>query len=185
MYRIDAQTIKQRKSGTFAGNGTFFLMEFPMMQFPSDAEDALFEYQLAGLRPIIAHPERNADLAREPKLVDALAKRGILFQVNARSLSGSARSEDRFAAETMLRMGAIHFVASDAHHPDVRPARLREAFDRVCELAGEDRARALFITNPRAAIAGDRVFEIGVDPSKNIPWWQRIPGFGKVHGSDD
>lgn len=174
MFGAAADDIKNHRTATFGGNGRYFLLEYPMMQFPTAAEEALFAAQLAGLRPIVAHPERNADLARRPDLRARLAHRGILFQINARSLSREARPEDRSAAEHMIRNGLAHFVASDGHDPVQRPAFLRFAYERVAELTSEATARRLFVENPRAAIQGRAIQAIREEDTLPMRWWHRL-----------
>ena len=43
------------------------LVEFPATVLPPSAEAVLFELTLKGVRPLIAHPERNLVLAAEPE----------------------------------------------------------------------------------------------------------------------
>jgi protein-tyrosine phosphatase len=50
--------------------------------------------------------------------------------------------------------GLVHLVASDAHNTRGRPLKLKPAFDLVREQLGEEKARALFVENPRAAFEG-------------------------------
>ena len=40
------------------GNGKYMLIEFPIINFPIGYEDILFNLNLKGVTPIIAHPER-------------------------------------------------------------------------------------------------------------------------------
>ena len=57
-----------------------------------------------------------------------------------------------YAAARMLEAGMVHFVSSDCHDTGYRPPGMRRAFRRVAESQGEDVARELFITNPRAVL---------------------------------
>lgn len=176
MFGVEIEDMKERKTATFGGNGRYFLLEYPMMQFPVGADEWLFKAQLAGFRPIIAHPERNADLGASTALLGRLAHRGILFQVNSRSLSRDARPQERAAAEAMVRDGLVNFVASDAHDPANRPALLRGAYDRVAELADEATARRLLIENPRAAIEGGKIRSSSREGKVLRRWWHKFSG---------
>ena len=174
MFQMDVEQVKQRRSSTFDGNGRYFLMEFPMTTFPREAEDVLYQYQLAGMKPIIAHPERNQELGRRTSRIADMAARGILFQVNARSLALEQANIIRRTAEELILSGSAHFVASDAHHPERRPAGLREAYDRIAELAGEDTAIRLLSENPRKAVEGRGIEFVIPEPQNPPPFWRRI-----------
>jgi protein-tyrosine phosphatase len=47
-------------------NGSnYFLLEFPHSHLPQQASQMVFNMCMAGLRPIITHPERNPSIIRE------------------------------------------------------------------------------------------------------------------------
>ena len=48
----------------------------------------------------------------------------------------------------MLQDGLVNYVASDAHSVKRRPPILSHARKTVAQLLGEERAKALFVTNP-------------------------------------
>ena len=177
MFQMDVKSVAARQSATFNGNGVYFLMEFPMSLFPVEAEDVLFKFQLAGLKPIIAHPERNQDLVRNVTRLKDMAARGVLFQINARSLVQTDSSPMRKVAEELILDGSAHFIASDAHDPIHRPATVRECWDRVAELAGEETAVRLFCENPRKAVEGVRIESVVPDVATDDPWWRRVLDF--------
>ena len=60
----------------------------------------------------------------------------------------------RQAARAWITRGLVHFVASDAHNLTSRPHKLRAAYDVVRAEFGEEKAEALFVTNPLAAFEG-------------------------------
>ena len=174
MFQTNVAAVKARRAATFDGNGKYLLMEFPMGFVPGHADEVLFDFQRAGITPVIAHPERNAALAEHPRTIAQMVDRGLLMQVNARSLDENAPPPVRRLAEYLVRHGLAHFVASDAHHPQARPARLRTSWERICEIADEPTANLLCIENPRAAIAGERVRAPSYRPHVKMPWWLRL-----------
>jgi len=173
MFQTDVEAVRACPSGTFNANGRYFLMEFPMDILPLHAEEVLFDYQMGGMRPIIAHPERNASLAADPRIIARMVDRGILMQVNAGSLAQHAPDRLRRLTEALIAAGEVHFVASDAHHPMWRPASLRPAYDRIAETTGEEVARRLCIENPRRAIEGHRIATERPELPQRVSWWRR------------
>ncbi|MDP8910547.1 MAG: hypothetical protein M3M94_00580 [Actinomycetota bacterium] len=118
------------------------LMEVPFVG-RSEPLFALAEHvESAGLRPIVAHPERAEAVLAEPELTDRLAEHGWLIQVNATSLLGRHGADPETLAWTLVEHGDASIVASDGHRP-TRPPHLDAAYTAVFERIGE-RARALF-----------------------------------------
>jgi Capsular polysaccharide biosynthesis protein len=55
-----------------AGNPRYLLVETPYVGWPLDIADRLFELRASGITPVLAHPERNADVQERPELVAPL-----------------------------------------------------------------------------------------------------------------
>jgi protein-tyrosine phosphatase len=135
--------------------------------------------QLAGLTPILTHPERNPTLqADRSRMVDWL-RGGVVVQVTAGSILGHmGKQAERFAHE-LLANRWVHFLATDAHNTSSRPPRMREAFDLVAKKYGSDYAQLLCVSNPLAAFTG-KPLQPQPEPlnlyedleEKN--WWQRL-----------
>ena len=133
------------------------LIELPFSQLPIYWEDTLFQLQLRGLRPVIAHPERQAQIQEDPSLLAGPVGRGVLAQVTGGSLVGRFGPKVRRTAGTLLKKGLVHIVASDCHGPDgSRGPDLLEAFHAVAKLAGRERAVEMLWEIPRAIAHGDR-----------------------------
>jgi protein-tyrosine phosphatase len=135
------------------GDSSYLLVEFSDFGSMKAMREGLFRLANGGIKPIITHPERNLLLLEAPDKVIELAKDGCLIQVTANSLTGYWGVRSQRMAETLLRKNAIHVVASDAHDTVKRPPLLSQAFDRVCRLADQDVAHALFVDNPGAIIS--------------------------------
>jgi protein-tyrosine phosphatase len=132
----------------------YLLVEFNEFSIPPSMDQTLHELQLAGLRPVITHPERNRILRAHPDRLEKWVRLGCYVQVTGGSLTGGFGPGSQKDALRWIGEGLIHFVASDAHNTRGRPLRLKPAFDVVAQQFGEEMARALFIENPLAAFEG-------------------------------
>ncbi|MCK5146966.1 hypothetical protein KAR48_09435 [bacterium] len=139
---------------TLDGNGKYALIELPMAQIPMDFGDLIFNLELHGITPILAHPERNTVLMQKPNLAFDLALKGVLMQINAGSLMGYFGKRVQQVAELFLTHHLCHFVASDAHSSRSRPPHMAEAYRKVARLYGDEIAQNLFVKHPKAAIQG-------------------------------
>jgi protein-tyrosine phosphatase len=103
------------------------LMEVPFAG-PADLVFALGEQiDAAGLRPVIAHPERTEAVLADPDIAAELAARGWTLQVNATSLLGRHGPEPEELGWSLLDRELAGIVASDGHRA-TRPAHVDEAY---------------------------------------------------------
>jgi protein-tyrosine phosphatase len=118
------------------------LMEVPFAG-PADGLFALAEHvERAGLRPVVAHPERTEAVQADPRIATELAERGWLVQVNATSLTGYHGPLSELLAWELVETGRVGVVASDGHRA-ARPPHLDSAYRLVRERVGPA-ADALF-----------------------------------------
>jgi protein-tyrosine phosphatase len=132
----------------------YLLVELGDFAIPPAMDETLHRLQLAGVSPIITHPERNNLLRVKPERLYQWLHQGCYVQVTASSLLGRFGRGAAEWAELWLKEDRIHFFASDAHNLTGRPLRMREAYDKVVNLRGEKVAQALFRDNPAAAFYG-------------------------------
>jgi len=132
----------------------FLLVEFNEFSIPPAMDQMLHEIQLAGVRPVITHPERNGILRAHPERLRKWVRRGCFAQVTGGALTGGFSAGSQEDALRWIGEGLIHFVASDAHNLRSRPLRLLSAYDVVVDRFGQEKARALFQDNPLAAFEG-------------------------------
>ena len=142
------------KGSALTINGSdYILMELPFAQLPNYWEEVLFQLQLLGLRPLLAHPERQAQLQKDSTLVARIVERGVLIQVTIGSLAGSFGPKVKKTAEAFLKQGLVHILASDCHGADgSRSPEFRAGFDAARKLVGEEVATRLVSDNPWAIV---------------------------------
>ena len=147
-----------RKPDAFTINGlSCVLLELPEPAVAMPVECAAQILLGRGVRPIIAHPERNRGLQRDAKFVERLIQLGCHFQITGQSITGSFGPEAQKCARAFLAEGLVHFVASDAHGIEHRRPLLSAAYHDVSRHYGEAQARLLFEENPRALLEGGRI----------------------------
>jgi protein-tyrosine phosphatase len=132
----------------------YLLIEFPNTPIPPQLSDALFKLQAADYTIIVTHPERCPALQRNPELAADWMRQGCLLQVTASSLYGRFGPMAQAIANELLDRNWVHFLATDAHHPEWRPPHMRKGYQYVANRAGEETARRLCLTNPQAAVDG-------------------------------
>ena len=132
----------------------YLLVEFNEFSIPPSMDQALHDLQLAGLHPIITHPERNGILRRQPDRLKQWVRHGCHIQVTANALTGTFGPRAQRDALRWIGDGMVHFVASDAHNTKSRPLKLRPAYDFLAAQFGVEKAEGLFHDNPLAAFEG-------------------------------
>ncbi|MGF1467275.1 MAG: tyrosine-protein phosphatase [Sandaracinaceae bacterium] len=133
--------------------GQALLVELPYDAWPKGVDEVFFEMRVAGVRPVLAHPERYTTLYHRTEPIDPLLRVGAVALLDVMSLVGRYGRRPRRAAERMLEDGVYDAACSDAHRPeDVE--RVGRAIERLRELVGADEARELLSGGPRRILAG-------------------------------
>ena len=151
--RLDAEIIELLAAeqlplyGEYQGR-RYMLLELPHSHIPQGTS-ALVAYLIKrNIIPVIAHPERNRELMKNPERIKPLARMGCWFQLTAGSITGQFGDKCQKLSLQYLEQGLVNIVASDAHNMKHRPPILSKARDQVVALMGEKQAQALFWDNP-------------------------------------
>lgn len=138
----------------------YVLFDFSMRKPPDTVTLAIDAILRGGRTPIIAHPERNLELQRDPSPIALWIERGALMQVNAPSLLGTLGEDARATGMMLLAAGAVHLLASDAHNLRTRPFCLHEGKEAAAEIVGAEEAERMADERPWRVIRGEPIEDV-------------------------
>jgi protein-tyrosine phosphatase len=92
------------------------LVEISMVTAPLDLQQVLFDMQIQGYQPVIAHPERYIYLTRKKEFFDELKDAGCFFQLNLLSLTGHYGRSVQELAEYLIGRKYYNFAGTDLHN---------------------------------------------------------------------
>lgn len=156
-YSYDAPDLwEMGTAGPLTGlnRSNHLLLEFPGTMVPREADNVIHELVVMGVTPVIAHPERNLDFARNPDRLEAFIQKGAVAQITASSLTGEFGRQPHATSLEFFKRGLVHIVASDAHNLKRRPPRLAAAREKVRRDWGTEVESALFEENVKAVVEG-------------------------------
>ena len=111
----------------------------PFLSVGSESEPVLFTPQRKHGQPFIAA--------------------GCWLQVTAGAITGGFGERAQALAQQLLSEDAVTVVASDGHNSKARPPVLKEAYDKIANDYGEDRARRLMLHTPARIVASQFQFQ--------------------------
>jgi protein-tyrosine phosphatase len=162
-------------------NGTnYLLIELPDHGIPNSTDEVLYKLRVAGMMPILTHPERNATLQRTPGRLYEWIDSGLLVQVTTGSLTGHFGATAETMAWGLMKKKLVHFLATDAHNLERRPPHMSAAHDMVMERMGSATAKRLCVTNPLAVFQGKPLpqqpeADLGFETAEVKPsFWKRL-----------
>lgn len=94
----------------------YVLVEMSYINAPIQLYSILFDLQVAGYIPVLAHPERYLFYHNNFSEYEKLKRAGCLFQLNLLSVVGYYGAEITKIAEQLLAKGMYTYVGSDVHH---------------------------------------------------------------------
>jgi len=104
------------------------------------------------IRPLIAHPERNKQVMKDPGHIQPFIDAGCWLQLTAGSFTGGFGDNAQGVAWQLLHDDVVKVVASDGHNAKARPPGMKQAFARISQEYGEDRALRLMLDAPASII---------------------------------
>jgi len=167
-----AEKIFSGEAVTLNDNQRYLLLEFPFHGIPPGAKQEIFQLQLKGITPILAHAERNYGFQQHFEQLYEFVDMGCLVQITAMSITGDLGREARLCAQKMLECRLAHIIATDAHSAMHRPPVLRPGVKKAAKILGStDEADAMVTVRPAAIIAGEKMVVPEAEQPQKKRWY--------------
>ncbi|MFT3825774.1 MAG: histidinol phosphatase [Chitinophagaceae bacterium] len=93
------------------------LVEFSFINAPLNVKEKIFNLQIKGYQPVLAHPERYLYFAGAQKgWYDELKAAGCYFQLNLLSLTNYYGKASLELAEYLIKKQYVNLLGTDMHH---------------------------------------------------------------------
>jgi protein-tyrosine phosphatase len=99
---------------TFGKN--YVLFELSFFEEPKLLNKLIFDMQLNGYKPVLAHPERYTYWHKDLNKYQELFDKGVLLQVNLGSIAGNYGPEVTKVSQYLADKNMIALLGSDTHH---------------------------------------------------------------------
>ena len=127
------------------------LVELPTQTFPARLDRRFFDLAKAGLRPVLAHPERYQPVWKDDRCLDPLLDAGACLLLDVCALVGKYGRASQKAAEKLLEDEAYEAACSDAHRPEDADV-VMEAIAALTKRVGAAEAERLLGAGPRGIL---------------------------------
>lgn len=146
----------------------YLLLELPHNTVPQYTEQIVFELMARGIRPVLAHPERNQLIQQEPERLFELIELGCLTQLTCGSYLGIFGQKIQTLTEKIIQANQGFVMASDAHNFDGRRFLMKEAFERLRIEAGIEVVERMQ-QNAIDIINGNDISEVEIKHISSLP----------------
>ncbi len=131
----------------------YMLVEMPHGLF-IDLRAIVLKLRELGVRPILAHPERQPELLHDAGLIEEFIRAGCLVQVSSGSITSPREHRDELALRQWFKRGIVHLLGSDGHSVHRRPPHLSKAYELIGRWSGNAVADRVCSTNGMAILQG-------------------------------
>lgn len=148
-YLMDDQFVRLFQSHDLLTlKDNYVLVEMSYINAPIQLYSILFDLQVAGYIPVLAHPERYLFYHNNFSEYVKLKRAGCLFQLNLLSVVGYYGPQITKIADQLLTKGMYSYVGSDVHHNNHI-----KAFEQKVQLKD--------LAPLKEAIANNQFFKVG------------------------
>lgn len=124
------------------------LLEFPHSHIPPGSDKLVKHLMKQGIKPLIAHPERNKDVMNDLTKISPFIEMGCLLQITAGSLANKFGEKCYETSREMLIRNWVSVIATDAHNEQHRPPDLQQGYKATELIMGPDKAQELVYDMP-------------------------------------
>lgn len=96
--------------------GKYVLLELSYLEESKLVEKAVFDLQVQGYTPILAHPERYLYYHKDPQKIQRFKEIGCLLQLNLLSIFSYYGKTECRIANFLIDKGWIDLTGTDSHH---------------------------------------------------------------------
>lgn len=159
--RVCAETVALLRAGQVSfvgrvGEARVLLIEFPHDRLPPGSLELMRHLVAQGIRPLIAHPERNRAVMRQPELIRPFVDIGCWLQLTAASVTGEFGAAAQAAARYLVEEDLAWVLASDSHNMRNRPPRLAEGRAVLTDWVGDATVRRMVSERPAQILGLER-----------------------------
>lgn len=116
-YMLDEQfSLRLEADDILTLKDNYILVEMSYFNAPYNLYEILFEIQLKGYKPVLAHPERYIFFHNDFENFYKLKKAGCVFQLNLLSLTEQYGKGVQKTAQKLIKENLYDFVGTDTHH---------------------------------------------------------------------
>lgn len=116
-YYVDDGFIRKLENEPLLTLGDkYLLFEVSYINVPENIDQVVFNMQLKGYKPILAHPERYPFWYRTFEKYRSFRDQGVLLQVNMNSICGYYGPDARGIALRLIEEGLVDLLGTDCHH---------------------------------------------------------------------
>ncbi len=141
-YLVDAhfEQLLHSKTPLLTIQDNWVLIEISFIEPPIQLKEVIFELQMQGYQPVLAHPERYGFYHNNRQAIEEIKNTGCLFQSNLLSFSGYYGKDVLRSAERLAQDGKVDLLGTDLHHERhlgaLRELRLTKALAKVLDRQG-------------------------------------------------
>lgn len=138
-YLVDAhfEDLLRSKTPLLTIRDNMVLIEISFIEPPIQLKEVIFEMQMQGYQPVLAHPERYGFYHHNRQEMEDIKNTGCLFQSNLLSFSGYYGKDVLRSVERLAKEGKIDLLGTDLHHERhldaLRQLKLTKALGNVLE----------------------------------------------------
>ncbi len=155
--RLCAEIVDELEKGrlmTLNDTGRYLSLELPEHLMLDPVFRFITLVRSRDIIPIIAHPERNMAIQNNISMLESFVEAGAMCQITGASIRGDFGAEAFDCCKKIVKMGLVHFMASDAHSIAGRPPDLKKPFKKLKSMAGKAAAKSMMFDAPEKVIKG-------------------------------